>query len=461
MNSLVAIMLQRGQRHYALLLVAAVFAVYLNALRGPFQFDDYMVIIEEPTVHSFSAWLSYLPQGIRPLLKFTYTLNWVSGMGVLGFHLFNIAVHAANALLVYLLSLRLISVYPEGRRAAFFAALFFVLHPVQTEAVTYISGRSSSLMAMFYLGSLLAYDRGVRLKNKLALYLLSPLLFVMAVAAKETAVTLPFALLLWEAVSRDRSEPWRKALCRQAVHWALLAGLFALLVLNQRYLSLFIYSARLRTAWSNLLNQINGVFYLLGQTIFVNRLNIDPDLPVVSGWSVPLAFRLAFLLMLFAAGLMNFRKRPWLWFGVLWVFLQLLPTNSIIPRADIANDRQMYLPIFGLSLVFGVYAQQLYAELKGKAGVLAVFLLLGLFTVLRNEDFRSEIALWEDTREKSPAKARVHNNLGYAYFLEGRYEDARAAYLSALAIDPDLKRARNNLALINGISPSTAPATVR
>jgi hypothetical protein len=215
-------------RRYGLL-AAAVLAVYFNSFTGVFQFDDYNVIVDNPGVHSFAAWFAGLFTGIRPLLKLSYTLNWTSGWGPFGFHLFNVTVHAANAVLVYLLSRMFFNQYafagtagesnsvrpvalqqnpgsaltPEF--AALTAALLFAIHPVQTEAVTYICGRSTSLMALFYFGGMLAYVRGAERRGRLLLYVLSPILFAAAVAVKETALTLPFALVLWEASDLARS----------------------------------------------------------------------------------------------------------------------------------------------------------------------------------------------------------------------------------------------------------------
>ena len=135
-------------------------------------------------------------------------------------------------------------------------------------------------------------------------------------------------------------------------------------------------------------------------------------------------------------------------FGILWFFLHLLPTNSFIPRLDVANDRQLYLPSWGLFLAVAAGADLL----RGKWGARRVtavatvlVLALGVLTVSRNTVYRSEVALWEDTARKSPGKARAWNNLGYAYQQAGRFRDAEAAYLRSLRIDPGYALARGNL----------------
>ncbi|MBP2686301.1 MAG: Tetratricopeptide 2 repeat protein, partial [Deltaproteobacteria bacterium] len=174
-------------------------------------------------MHTWGAFLTALPRGIRPLLKFTYTWNWTSGLGLFGFHLVNVTLHAANAVFLFFLATR-VGGPSASRFAALLPALLFAVHPVQTEAVTYISGRSVSLMAFFYLGSLLAYLRGRERGSRFLLYLASPFLFLLAAASKEVALTLPFAMILCEAARRER-HGWKEVLRAQSVHWVLLAAL--------------------------------------------------------------------------------------------------------------------------------------------------------------------------------------------------------------------------------------------
>jgi len=143
-------------------LLAATVAAYLNAFEGVFQFDDYNVIVDNPAVHAWESWLAQMP-GIRPLLKLSYVANWQSGHGLFGFHLFNLFCHLGNVVLVFLLCRRLAPLAVHSRRRdalAFVVALLFALHPAQTEAVTYISGRSVSFMALCYLGAAYAWLEG-------------------------------------------------------------------------------------------------------------------------------------------------------------------------------------------------------------------------------------------------------------------------------------------------------------
>jgi hypothetical protein len=422
-------------------LVAAVAVLaYLPSLGGVFQFDDYNVIVNAQHVHSWLGLAQGLGSGVRPVLKASYAFNWTLGLGVAGFHILNIAVHALNAALIYQVGRRL----TVHHGAALAAALLFALHPAQVEAVTYVSGRSSSLMASFYLASLLVYLRGGH-------WAVSAVLFVLAAATKETALTLPAALLLCELA---RSTAWKEIVRRQAAHWILLAAGVVFVMLNERYFELVAFGFTRRDVADNLLTQVGGISYLAGRLIGLQGANIDPALPVLTQWSAPLALQAVLLGALVAFGIANLRARPWIAFGVLWFFLQLAPTNSLVPRLDVANDRQLYLASWGLFFAISVQVAQLrlhHRLASGTAG--ALLLAFGAASVHRQLDYRSEIALWEADARKAPWNARAHNNLGYAYQQAGRLDAARASYQAALTMDPGHSKARFNLLLLGVIAP--------
>ena len=406
-------------------------AAYLPSLLGPFHFDDYNVIVDYPTVHAWSTFFDRASGGVRALLKASYVLNWTISPDPLGFHLVNIALHAANTALLYFIGRQLI---PDNvRNYSLLPALLFALHPMQTEAVTYISGRSSSLMATFYLGAMLAYLRGAHWRW-------SCLLFVLALATRETAVTLPASLLLIEICRRT---DWRTIAHRQAPHWAILAVAGAVVLLNQRYSDLLAYGYGERSLYDNVLTQIGAVSYLIWHLIALSDLNIDPALPTIKEWSPALAFQAILLLGLLAIGVANIRRRPWLAFGILWFFLQLAPTNSIVPRIDAANDRQVYLACWGLFFALNTLVDW------PRLVAIAVCIVFAGANIVRQADYFDEIPLWEASVRSSPWNARAHNNLGYAYYEAGRREDARREYRAALFWDPSFDKAKGNLVLLD------------
>ena len=449
-------------------LALAVIASYFNALSGAFQFDDYKVIADNPSVHSWEAWFAGLGQGIRPLLKFSYTFDWTLGLGVTGFHLTNLLIHLTNAWLVF----RLSEIFIEQQalrerllRVPLFAALLFAVHPAHTEAVTYICGRSTSLMTLFYLGGLLAYVTGRAMQNNaqknnsgqnnsrqagLRLYAVTPLLFILALSVKETAVTFPLALLIWElcflkfGFNQLGGDAWKTAFGPQWPSWVVLLAGTLLFLLNDNYLSQMERSAEFNTLQGNIATQLAAFAYLLRQWALPLWLNIDPDLPLLRDLSGSLLQTL-FFLAAFALMLACWRRRPWLGFALAWAIIQLLPLHLFLPRLDIANDRQLYLACWPLFLALTAELALLLNTRTFRIVCIALLLALASLTLLRNQVYVDEIALWEDTALKSPHKARAHNNLGHAYKLAGRSEEARREFTLALRLDPGHIKARYNL----------------
>ena len=429
-------------------LALLVFAAYFNALFGAFQFDDYNVIVDYAGVHSWQAWLDGLGHGIRPLLKLSYTFNWISGLGAPGFHLLNLLIHLVNVWLVYRLADAFVRAQTLRERLAhvpLVTALLFAVHPIQTEAVTYISGRSSSLMALFYLAGLLAYATGRTQRNQVRLYALTPLLFALALAVKETAVTFALALVLWEMFCGGSC---KASFQRQWPTWLLLFGATLFFLLHGSYLEEMQTSAELNSLPGNAATQLLAFAYLMRQWALPLRLNIDPDLPLlhdISGAAGSLAVSLAMVALMLAC----WHRRPWISFALLWVGLHLMALYLFLPRVDVANESQMYLAVWPLFLALAIEMTLWLRPLPFRRVATALLLALAGLTVARNQVYASEIALWEDTAAKSPHKARVHNNLGYAYLLADRREEARREFASALQIDPQQIQSRFNLERLN------------
>lgn len=426
------------------LLLLVICACYGNALWGVFQFDDYNVIVNNPRIHSWPAWWKDTSHGIRPLLKFTYTLDWTLGLGALGFHLTNVLIHLCNTLLVLVLSRRFAATHAQLQHqpyAPLLAALLFAVHPIHTEAVTYICGRSIALMTLFYLAGMLAYMAGRARENWLLLHVITPASMVLALAVKETAVTFPLALLVCELYGGGTL---KSALRRQWSSWALLLVAAMFFLLHGGYQAQMETSAGLNSVQGNMATQSLVFSYLLRQWLFPLWLNIDPDLRVARDFA-GLWPQMMLVVAVFALMLLTFRRRPWLSFALAWAMLQLLPLYWFLPRVDVANDRQLYL--LGWPLAFALIAE-LSLWLKPRVFMVTVVLLLLILaglTMMRNQVYQSEVALWEATVPLSPDKARVHNNLGYAYMLAGRVGDARVEFVTALQLDPGYYQARFNL----------------
>lgn len=429
----------------------AIVSLWWPSLTASFQFDDWNVIVNELRVHSLAAWWQSMP-GIRPLLKLSYALNMSFDASPAGFRVVNILIHMVSATLVCSLvrtrGLRAGLTEADASCAALLAALFFALHPAQTEAVTYISGRSSSLAGCFCLLSLYCWVRSEQSEARAwarAWLAACSVCFCLAAATKETALILPLALLLYSA---DR--PLSTTLKRMAPLLILVALMSCIALSLPTYRRLLAVSLDTRTIGENLLTQAQAVLYLAGQLIRITNSNADPRLPVVTtldGLSAMLC--LAWLAIL-AGALWNVRRAPVSALAVLWFLLWLAPTNSLLPRLDVANDRQLYLALTGpawwLATRLILWRRQRPAMLFATVGTLLAALSWATFE--RNQVYQTEITFWQDASVRNPDNSRAANNLGMAYAMACRFDEAATQFQRAIALSPEDYVARINLILL-------------
>lgn len=441
----------------AALLLAAVALAYGNALSGPFQFDDWWAVTDRAATRDLAGWWASLP-GIRPLLKLSYALNATLSPAPWHYHLANVGVHAGNAWLVLALLRallpRLAPRSPDPAFAAFAAALLFALHPAATEAVTYVSGRSVSLAALPWLAALLCLVRGAGDPGARRWPWMAALFFALALGVRETAAILPLA---WAGVVACAGWPWRPALRALLPSLGVLAAAAAAALATPGYASFFSWSLRTRGPLAQALGQLEAQAYFLSGPLPGLALNIDPDLRVPAGPGLAHAAVLAAFLALAALAARQWRARPWIAFAFGLYLLALAPTNSVLPRFDLANDRHLYLALLAPALALGLGLAALRPRAAGLAALALVAGLAGTATHRRNADYASELALWTATVRASPQKARPWTNLGFARQQAGDDAGARAAYHCALRVDPAYRPARWNLAAL-GPDPGPPPA---
>ncbi len=440
-------------RRLRLALAALTLVAYAPALASPFQFDDRGSILRDPTVHGLWAAVATLGQSLRPLLKLTYGLSWTLGSGKpFAFHAFNLAVHLVNVELVVRLAteaarLRGNANEAELARVGLPAGALVALHPLQTEAVTYVTGRSASLSTCFMLAALSFYAAGIRTRRPLLQLVPAPLAFLAAVATKETSAIFPLVLCAWAACV-ERSPP--RVLVRRLWPWlAVSLGAAYALVMHPRTYALLYAAFGRRSLADSWRYGLGGVAYLLERLLLVARPCIDPGL-----WLAPPAGGVvllvgALLLGLFVLAFRQRREQPLALFGLLVFVLQACLLHVFVPRVDVINERQAYFANVGAFLAVGSLlapyanrrrAPRWFMQLAG-ASTLALLAL----TLRRNLEYRSEVKLWEATVRDAPANPRAQNNLGVAYELEGRLVEARIAYTRALVLEPRFTAARANL----------------
>jgi tetratricopeptide (TPR) repeat protein len=495
---------------HVLAIIFIAFLVYSNTFNAPFQFDDITNIVDNPSIkdlHYFSD-----PSRVeladksnffsKPLFRTRYigylsfALNYkLNKLDVTGYHLVNIFIHILNSLLLYrfmTLTFRGQFFSGSGRQPDFsdsphnliavFTALFFAVHPIQTQAVTYIVQRFTSLATLFYLIALVMYikwkgSREQQAKRPAAsalFYTASLFSAVLAIKTKEFAFTLPFVMAMYELMFFDGKIKKR------------------LLYLVPFFLGILLIPLSL-TGTGGSLADISGIneeaVHISGATGNISRgeylftqfrvivtyirllfvpvnQNIDYDYPIFRSFFSPaVVLSFLFLLSVIIAGVYLYRlsKRPetkdrfWLRlisFGIFFFFMTLSAESGVIPINDVIFEHRVYLPSIGFFLALagsiGAGVQRwgtrtAYVKKAILHLMLMVMLALSGATYARNALWNNSIRLWGNAVGGSPNKARTHNNLGVAYRDQGRFNEAINEHQIALKLKPDYVDAHNNL----------------
>ena len=376
-----------------LFLLAAALVAFGASLGSGFHFDDY-AIFSDPALQSARGWLEvWAPRQTRPLTFFTFWMNVQVGAGdPLGYHLFNLLLHAGAVLLLWECLRRLL---PE--RTAWIAAALFAIHPIQSEAVNYIWARSILLATLLCLAALWQWLEG---RPWMALAC-----FALALLAKEECAAFPL-VLAWLH--------WRKLLPAPKRAWAAIAGMVALAI-----------AAGARVIWALAVTPgapggaqagISPLNYLLAQSVVIWRylqltivpygFTVDPDIHVAA-W-----IGIAAWVLLIAATVLIWRRAgaeigAWFVAGL----LLLTPSSSIFPVADVSADRRMYLPM----VAFAVAAAIPLARIRWHEQVLAIVCMVLLaLSVQRTVVWMTEESLWQEAVDRAPKKLRPKIHLARA-----------------------------------------------
>ena len=418
-------------------LLLLILLAYANTLHSPFNFDDESVIRNDIAQGGSIFW-NFYPIRYRHLFYLSLSLNYSTGqLNPFGYHLFNIATHFLTTTTVLLITyLTILYGLRREKNAALaiagITALFYGLNPVHTEAVTYISGRASSLSALFYFLSLLFFLAG-SLKITLfrfhrpVFYLLALLTFSLSVLGKETAVTLPLIVLLYEFcfMRNDQWGPFKERLFYVYLPLPLL-GALGLLVSPD--LGSIIADWAEKIDYSYALAQASIIVYAVRLFFLPTGQTFDYDFP--PGFFPPDTILLlpALILCVIVITMLFYSQQipKVVFFSVFWFLLTLAPTNSILPRTDWLSERNLYLPSYGLSLLFGAGAYHFFlsagSTLYRRVGAVCVLIILTFHCALliqRNATYRSNILLWEDTLNKSPGNIQALHNLSH-FYIEGK-----------------------------------------
>ena len=437
-------------------IVAVGLIALAGSIRGEFVFDDFNLLVFDPRFQQLWPW-GPLEHWHRAVADWTFQLNYaLGGRNVAGYHLVNLAVHIAAALTLFGLArraLRLPGIAPSlSQRADHLAlaiALIWLVHPLQTEAVTYIVQRYESLLGLCFLLVLYCTLRGALSPRPWAWYACAVAAAWAGAGTKEVMAVCPLVLLAFDRAFLAGS--WASALRRR---W----GLYLAIVPSVGWMLWAVrHTFHAETAssgagfglvgltpWEYLRSQPAAILYYL-------RLAIWPDELILNrGWQVatsPLEiFGLgAVVLALVGLSLWATWKLPKLGFLGLSLFLILAPTSTIVPIADLAVEHRMYLPLAPLVALAVLAAAMLLERLplaelarnRLAAVVLAAIVVaLAIRTIHRNDDYAHPARLWQQVVAYNPRHARGYRNLASYSIKAGRYDEAERLFCAALACQP-------------------------
>jgi Flp pilus assembly protein TadD len=421
------------------LIVAAVVIAYANSLNGPFILDDYAAIVGNTSIHDLwnPAVLTpapELPVSGRPVANVSFAVSYaIGGLSETGYHAANIAIHLACALLLFGLLHRTLNA------VALVAALIWAIHPLNTEAVDYMTQRTELLLGLFYLLTMYAGVRALSTPRRLLWQSIAVASCALGMGSKESMVTAPLMAVLY-----DRSFAYgsfRQAFAKRWRFYGALAGTWLVLAA--------VVATSPRTVSAGFSSGVSPATYLWNQAILVPhylRLAIWPrGLAVDYGWPLPLRFadvlpQVALLAGLVTLTIVALARWPRIGLWGAWFFITLAPTSSLVPIAtEVGAERRMYLPLAGLAVLFTIALARVAAA-AGRAREMRVTIAAGAAiasaltatTIARNREYASPLVLARVTVERWPS-AVAHATYGVELDRTGKHDGALAELRQAVA----------------------------
>lgn len=450
-------------------LAVVVFFLYAKTLPGDFIFDDRHNIRDNRHIRLTHITAKRLLDAVlespayrRPVANISFALNYYfHGYRVAGFHLVNILIHVANGLLLYVLisitlrtpALRASS--PACRWVPFFAAFIWLVHPIQTQSVSYIVQRMNNMATMFYILSLLFYTEArfaTGNTKKAAWFCAVVVSGFLALGSKEISATLPFFIFIYEwYFFQNLSFAWFKKRIPMMVGVMILLVIISLIYLGGHPLEKIssIYATHHLSMAQRALSQFRVVLFYISLLLWPHpsRLNLDHDFQPSHSLLDPATTLLSMtaIVVFLVLAVLTAKKQRLISFCILWYFGNLVIESSII-GLELVFEHRNYMPSM-LFIFLGVLLSYRYLKPKWLAPLLlsVVAVICAFWTFERNEVWRSPVLIWKDSIKKSPQNPRPYNNLGVALAHQGHYRLAVDQYHNALQLNPQYANAHANL----------------
>jgi tetratricopeptide (TPR) repeat protein len=439
-----------GERWQVMLLMAVALLVYANTLGNGFVFDDNYYVFENPAAKTISPadWFRPTSNNVfRPVTFATLALNWVISAGrPLGYHLVNILLHAAVVVLLYLLLQMLLARLPQATTIAFASALLFAVHPIHTEAVAWITGRSELLAAGWLLAAWLFHLRNQQLPALLC--------FVPALLAKESAVVF-LPLVLAGDYALGKFKPFYRygvIAATTGLYLALLrkmqGGRFGQKGFNSLDNPLGSLPLALRIP-----NGFRVAWKYIGLQVYPARLSCDYSYNAIllyARWRLLPILAATLLILVMWAWLGKTGRKEWFLAGAIYLAGFAVTANILLPTGTIMGERLAYLPSIGFCLLFALFWVQLGNRYPKAGWVMLGLILVALSvrTMARNRDWHDNFTLYSAAVRAVPGSTKAHALLGQEYLRRGQLDEARAELGAALRIFPDFPEAIENYGLV-------------
>jgi len=436
---------RKRTRLACILLATSAAGAYANSFAGRFVFDDLTQIVNNPELRELWPGLAAFLGRQRTFTTLTFALNFaLGGTDPWGYHLVNLAVHLCAGLTLFALvraTLRLERFGASTRQAAhgiaLATALLWLVHPLQTQSVTYVVQRAEALMGLFYLLTLYCTLRAAADEHGRRWQWLAVLACALGMASKPVMVSAPLVVLLFDRAVLARS--WRELARRRALlhfglalTWLVLAATDLVQLLGVSGPTTIGFGMADVSAREYALTQPEVVLHYLRLALWPDPLVIDYGWPWVESLADALLPALVLALALLGSAVALARGHAWSFLGV-WFFAILAPTSSFVPVRDAAFEHRMYLPLAAVTCAVVLAANALLLRLRGPgsrlgpAFVLVAAAALGARTAARNRDYQDPVALWTSTVRDVPGNGRAYTNLAAVLEQASRGDEALAA----------------------------------